>query len=337
MACRRRSTSGLAALLVVGWLTPASVWAQAAPRTPWGQPDLQGVWDFRTITPMERPESLGDQEFLTNEQIADLERGVADRNARLAARPAQRTVVSNSVDRGVDGAPGSYNNFWMDRGTRVIGTRRTSLIVDPPNGRIPPMTAAAERRRAAERQHTRDHPADSWTDRSIYERCILGFNSGPPIEPRAYNNHMQVFQTPGYVVIFNEMVHDARIVPLVPRDPLPGHLRQWMGDSRGRWDGDTLVVETSNLYQQNSFTWRQGATQDTRVVERFSRLDATTLLYEFTVEDPATWTRPWSAEVPMSLSQDQVWEFACHEGNYGMDGILAGHRSDELRATQGSR
>ena len=337
MACRRRSTSGLVAFLVVGWLTPASVWAQAAPRTPWGQPDLQGVWDFRTITPMERPESLGDQEFLTNEQIADLERDVADRNARLAARPAQRTVVSNSVDRGVDGAPGSYNNFWMDRGTRVIGTRRTSLIVDPPNGRIPPMTAAAERRRAAERQHTRDHPADSWTDRSIYERCILGFNSGPPIEPRAYNNHMQVFQTPGYVVIFNEMVHDARIVPLVPRDPLPGHLRQWMGDSRGRWDGDTLVVETSNLYRQNSFTWRQGATQDTHVVERFSRLDETTLLYEFTVEDPATWTRPWSAEVPMSLSQDQVWEFACHEGNYGMDGILAGHRSDELRATQGSR
>ena len=337
MACRRRSTSGLVALLVVGWWAPALVWAQAAPRTPWGQPDLQGVWDFRTITPMERPESLGDQEFLTDEQIADLERGVADRNARLAARPAQRTVVSNSVDRGVDGAPGSYNNFWMDRGTRVIGTRRTSLIVDPPNGRIPPMTAAAERRRAAERQHTRDHPADSWTDRSIYERCILGFNSGPPIEPRAYNNHMQVFQTPGYVVIFNEMVHDARIVPLVPRDPLPGHLRQWMGDSRGRWDGDTLVVETSNLYRQNSFTWRQGATQDTRVVERFSRLDATTLLYEFTVEDPATWTRPWSAEVPMSLSEDQVWEFACHEGNYGMDGILAGHRADELRATQGSR
>lgn len=337
MACRRRSTSGLAALLVVGWLTPVSAWAQAAPRTAWGQPDLQGVWDFRTITPMERPESLGDQEFLTNEQIADLERDVADRNARLAARPAQRTVVSNSVDRGVDGAPGSYNNFWMDRGTRVIGTRRTSLIVDPPNGRIPPLTAAAERRRAAERQHTRDHPADSWTDRSIYERCILGFNSGPPIEPRAYNNHMQVFQTPGYVVIFNEMVHDARIVPLVPRDPLPGHLRQWMGDSRGHWDGDTLVVETSNLYRQNSFTWRQGATQDTHVVERFSRLDETTLLYEFTVEDPATWTRPWSAEVPMSLSQDQVWEFACHEGNYGMDGILAGHRSDELRATQGSR
>ena len=337
MACRRRSTSGLVALLVVGWWAPALVWAQAAPRTPWGQPDLQGVWDFRTITPMERPESLGDQEFLTDEQIADLERGVADRNARLAARPAQRTVVSNSVDRGVDGAPGSYNNFWMDRGTRVIGTRRTSLIVDPPNGRIPPMTAEAERRRAAERQHTRDHPADSWTDRSIYERCILGFNSGPPIEPRAYNNHMQVFQTPGYVVIFNEMVHDARIVPLVPRDPLPGHLRQWMGDSRGRWDGDTLVVETSNLYRQNSFTWRQGATQDTRVVERFSRLDATTLLYEFTVEDPATWTRPWSAEVPMSLSEDQVWEFACHEGNYGMDGILAGHRADEFRSTQGSR
>ena len=330
MSQRRRLSQCAGAVVAVLLFGAIPATAQGpAPRTTWGQPDLQGVWDFRSITPMQRPEDLADKEFLTAEEAAELEQNAADRDVRLWNQGARRTEAGDSV--------GGYNNFWMDRGTRVIGTRRTSLIVDPPNGRIPPMTAAAERRRAAERQHTRDHPADSWTDRSIYERCILGFNSGPPIEPRAYNNHMQVFQTPSYVVIFNEMVHDARIVPLVPRDPLPGHLRQWMGDSRGRWDGDTLVVETSNLYQQNSFTWRQGATQDTHVVERFSRLDETTLLYEFTVEDPATWTRPWSAEVPMSLSQDQVWEFACHEGNYGMDGILAGHRSDELRATQGSR
>ena len=327
------------ATIVAGVTTPSAAQSQTpaagvASRTAWGQPDLQGVWDFRTITPMERPEALADQEFLSAEDVADLEQGIADRDARLAARPAQRTVATNSVDRGVDGAPGSYNQFWMDRGTRVIGTRRTSLVVDPPNGRIPPMTSAGEQRRAAEREYVRDHPADSWADRSIYERCILGFNSGPPIEPRAYNNHMQVFQTPDHVVIFNEMVHDARIVPLVPRDPLPDHLRQWMGDSRGRWEGDTLVIETSNLDRLNSFTWRQGATQDMQLVERFTRVDDGTLLYEFTVEDPATWTRPWSVEVPMTRSSDQVWEFACHEGNYGMDGILSGHRADERAASE---
>ncbi len=327
------------ATIVAGVTTPSAAQSQTpaagvASRTAWGQPDLQGVWDFRTITPMERPEALADQEFLSAEDVADLEQGIADRDARLAARPAQRTVATNSVDRGVDGAPGSYNQFWMDRGTRVIGTRRTSLVVDPPNGRIPPMTSAGEQRRAAEREYVRDHPADSWADRSIYERCILGFNSGPPIEPRAYNNHMQVFQTPDHVVIFNEMVHDARIIPLVPRDPLPDHLRQWMGDSRGRWEGDTLVIETSNLDRLNSFTWRQGATQDMQLVERFTRVDDGTLLYEFTVEDPATWTRPWSVEVPMTRSSDQVWEFACHEGNYGMDGILSGHRADERAASE---
>jgi hypothetical protein len=222
----------------------------------------------------------------------------------------------------------------MDRGTQVIGTRRTSLIVDPPDGRIPPLTEQAQRRAEARRAYQREHPADSWEDRSVYERCILGFNAGPPIEPRAYNNHMQVFQTPDHVVIFNEMVHDSRIISLAPRDHLPDSVRQWMGDSMGRWEGDTLVIETANLYKENSFTGRQGATQDMRLVERFTRADANTLVYEFTVEDPATWTRPWSVEVPMARSAEQVWEFACHEGNYGMDGILAGHRAEE-RATAG--
>ncbi|HIE92853.1 MAG TPA: hypothetical protein EYQ83_08305 [Acidobacteria bacterium] len=330
MRYKERATTGMLSVTIAtvaiagaGLVMPSAAQSQnaaagGAPRTAWGQPDLQGVWDFRTITPMERPEALADQEFLSAEDVADLEQGIADRDARLAARPAQRTVPTNSVDRGVDGAPGSYNQFWMDRG-------------------IPPMTPAGEQRRAAEREYVRDHPADSWADRSIYERCILGFNSGPPIEPRAYNNHMQVFQTRDHVVIFNEMVHDARIIPLAPRDPLPEHLRQWMGDSRGRWEGDTLVIETSNLDRLNSFTWRQGATQDMQLVERFTRVDDGTLLYEFTVEDPATWTRPWSVEVPMARSSDQVWEFACHEGNYGMDGILAGHRADERAAASESR
>ena len=345
---RQAIVSGVAltAMVAVVSLAPVPASAQGrtaaaetstAPRTAWGQPDLQGVWDFRTITPMQRPVSLVGREFLTDEEVANLEQDVADRNARLAARPAQRTTPSDSVDRGIDGAPGSYNNFWMDRGTRVIGTRRTSLIVDPPDGRIPPLTAEGQQRAEARQAYQREHPADSWEDRSIYERCILGFNADPPIEPRAYNNHMQVFQTPDHVVIFNEMVHDARIVPVTPRDPLPNGVRQWMGDSLGRWEGDTLVIETSNLHKENSFTGRQGATQNMRLVERFTRVDADTLLYEFTVEDPATWTRPWSVEVPMARSDDQVWEFACHEGNYGMDGILAGHRADEREAARGPR
>ena len=245
------------AVIAVGWLGRCQRRARPRsrpPRTAWNRPDLQGVWDFRTITPMERPEALGDQAFLSAEDVADLEQDIADRDALLAARPAQRTVATNNVDRGVDGAPGAYNQFWMDRGTRVIGTRRTSLVVDPPNGRIPAMTAAGEQRRAAEREYVRDHPADSWADRSIYERCILGFNSGPPIEPRAYNNHMQVFQTPDHVVIFNEMVHDARIIPARTTEPATPstYVSVWAiraGDGRET----PLVIETSNLDRPELF------------------------------------------------------------------------------------
>ena len=317
-----------AGLAAVVWSGPVPASAQGgaeAPRTPWGAPDLQGVWDFRTITPLQRPEELGEQAFLTEEEAADLEREVVDRNARLWNEAARRTEAGGNV--------GAYNNFWMDRGTRTVGTRRTSLIVDPPNGRIPPLSEAGQRRADARAAYRRDHPADSWEDRSVGERCVLGFNSGPPMEPRAYNNHMQLFQTPGHVVILNEMVHDARVIPL-DGGALPARVTQWMGDSRGRWEGDTLVVDTTNFYNRNSFTERYGATTGMTLVERFTRVDAGTLLYEFTVEDPATWTLPWTVEVPMLLSEDQLWEYACHEGNYGMDGILAGHRAEERDAAQ---
>ena len=317
-----------AGLAAVVWSGPVPASAQGgaeAPRTPWGAPDLQGVWDFRTITPLQRPEELGEQAFLTEEEAADLEREVVDRNARLWNEAARRTEAGGNV--------GAYNNFWMDRGTRTVGTRRTSLIVDPPNGRIPPLSEAGQRRADARAAYRRDHPADSWEDRSVGERCVLGFNSGPPMEPRAYNNHMQLFQTPGHVVILNEMVHDARVIPL-DGGALPARVTQWMGDSRGRWEGDTLVVDTTNFYNRNSFTERYGATAGMTLVERFTRVDARTLLYEFTVEDAATWTLPWTVEVPMLLSEDQLWEYACHEGNYGMDGILAGHRAEERDAAQ---
>ncbi len=307
--------------------TPAA--AQTAPRTAWGQPDLQGVWDFRTITPMQRPEDLADHQFFTEEETANIEQEAADRDARLWEQGAQRTEVGGNV--------GAYNNFWMDRGLKAVGTRRTSLIVDPPDGRIPPLTPEGQRRADARQEYLRAHPADSWLDVNSAVRCITGFNAGPPMEPRAYNNHMQLLQTRDHVIILNEMVHDARIIPLSPHPDFPKGVLQWMGDSRGRWEGDTLVVDTTNLYDKNSFTNRYGATPDMRLVERFTRVDADTLLYEFTVEDPATWTRPWTVEVPMASSEDQLWEFACHEGNYGMEGILAGTRAEEKAAAQGSR
>ena len=320
--CAQGTARVLITVMGIILLAPVAGLAQvASTETAWGRPDLQGVWDFRTITPLERPEDLGDQAFLTAEEAANLEQAAVDRDVRLWSESAQRTEAGGNV--------GAYNNFWMDRGTRTVGTRRTSLIVDPPNGQIPSLSAAGQQRADDREEYRRDHPADSWVDRSVGERCVLGFNSGPPMEPRAYNNHLQLFQTADYVVIYNEMVHDARIIPIEHGEVLPDAVTQWMGQSLGRWEGDTLVVDTTNFYNKNSFTERYGATPNMQLVERFTRVDADTLVYEFTVEDHDTWTVPWTVEVPMARSDDQVWEYACHEGNYGMDGILAGHRAEE--------
>ena len=322
----RMLTMGLAVLAALVLSAPAPALAQTeSPRTPWGAPDLQGVWDFRTITPLQRPEELGDQAFLTEEEAANQEQEVVERNARLWNQAAQRTEAGGNV--------GAYNNFWMDRGTRTVGSRRTSLIVDPPNGRIPPLSAEGQARADTRAEYRAAHPADSWEDRSVGERCVLGFNSGPPMEPRAYNNHMQLFQTADHVVILNEMVHDARIIPLdggslhEGRDPVDGRLARAVG---GRHPGR----RHHELLQQELVHRALRATTAMTLQERFTRIDAETLLYEFTVEDPATWTAPWTVEVPMLYSADQVWEYACHEGNYGMDGILAGHRAEERDAAQ---
>jgi len=219
----------------------------------------------------------------------------------------------------------------MDRGTRVVDTRRTSLIVDPPNGRIPPLTPEGQQRKDATAA-ARQRPARGPEDRSMGERCLLGFNGGPPMEPRAYNNHAQLFQTPGHVVILNEMVNDARVIPLDGRPHVDDRIRQWRGDSRGRWEGDTLVVETTNFYLQTAFSERQGSTPALHLVERFTRRSADILVYEATMTDPATWASPWTFEVPMARSDEPVYEYACHEGNYGMDGIMAGARADEAAA-----
>ena len=224
----------------------------------------------------------------------------------------------------------AYNDAWYDRGTKVVKTLRTSLIVDPPDGRIP-FTDATRKRNAELSQINNSSFADSYTDRSLADRCLVGFNSGPPMVSSTYNNNVQIFQAPGYVVILNEMIHNARIIPTDGRPH--GALRQWSGDSRGRWDGNTLVVDTINFERETSLS---GSSANTHLVERFTRLDADTVKYEFTVTDPTTYTRPWSAMMPLQKTDALLFEYACHEGNYGLRGILAGARAKD-RAEGGSR
>ena len=310
----------LASVPAAGQGATATPDTSTAPRTTWGDPDLQGVWDFRTITPMERPSELAGKEVLTDEEAAEF---------------TQETLRRRDHDRPPrEGSPGTYNQFWWDYGTELTDDNRTSLIVDPPDGRVPPLTPDAQERAGTRSAYRRDHPADSWEDRSVAERCILGFNSGPPMRPSAYNNNVQLFQVPGYVVVLNEMVHDARIVPLDGRPHLAQDVGQWHGDSRGRWEGDTLVVDTRNFTHKTSF---RGSTENLRLVERFTRVDADTLLYEFTVDDHTVFGSPWTAAVPMTKSPVPMYEYACHEGNYGMEGILAGHRADELAAAAAAK
>ena len=300
---------------------------RAVPVMPWGDPDLQGIWDFRTITPMERPAELAGKAVLTAEEAADFE---ARENRRL-----NRDLVDPKVGGAIyppesEGGVVPYNEFWYDRGNALVEDRRTSLIVDPADGRIPPLTPEAAERTAARSAYLRDHPADSWEDRSLGDRCILGFNAGPPMVPSAYNNNVQLLQTPDHVVILNEMVHNARIVPLDGRPH--GAIPQWVGDSRAHWEEATLVVETRGFGDQVGF--RGGATANLHVVERFTLVGPDRLRYEFTLEDPETWTRSWTAVVPMKRTRGPLFEYACHEGNYSMAGILGGARAEERAAAQ---
>ena len=321
--------STLAAVAAAMILGPTLAVAQttAVPPTPWGAPDLQGVWDFRTLTPMERPDELADKQILTAEEAAQFREG---RLAEIFARDDE--VPADIV--------GNYNQFWFDRGTTVVETNRTSLVVDPPDGRLPPLTPAAQERQAAMAEARRgvgghQPTPGGWLDdlgsNGLQVRCILGFNSGPPMTPGGYNNNVQLIQTPEQVVILNEMNHNARIVPLDGRPHLRPALRQWVGDSRGRWDGETLVVETTNFLRETSFM-RGASSPNLHLVERFTRVDADTLLYDVTVDDPATWTKPWTYAVPMKRNPDPIYEYACYEGNYAMETILAGARANEIAA-----
>ena len=224
-----------------------------------------------------------------------------------------------------------YNEFWYERGNAIVGSRRTSLIVDPPDGRIPSLTPQARRRLDALDAEARDEQlgtvrADSAQSRSLVDRCIVGLNAGPPFIPGAYNNRVQIVQAPGHVVFVMEMVHEPRVVPVDGRPHVPPAIRPYVGDSRGRWDGRTLVVNTTNFLRETSF---RGSSASMRLEERFTRTGPDTLLYQFTVEDPATWARPWTVVVPLQRVDELVYEYACHEGNYAMRNILSGVRAQE--------
>ncbi len=330
----------LAALAVVLSVPAAAQPASGVPRLPDGTPDLQGVWDFRTLTPLQRPEDRAEQAELTAEEAAELEAAAAQR-AIEADRPSE--VRTEPLPAGGD--VGAYNNFWFDRGAGVVDDRRTSLIVDPPDGRVPEAQPAADRQGPGPGTATRPVRfrvggigSDGPEDRGIAERCLLGFNTGPPIVPGGYNQNIQIFQTADHVVILHEMVHDSRIVPLDGRAPLPDDLRQWLGSSRGRWEGDTLVVETTNFTANTasfnpSVVQSIGSGETLHLVERFSRLDDDTLLYEYTVDDPASFTRPFTVALPMKRGS-AMFEYACHEGNYGMQNLLSGARAEELAASE---
>ncbi|MCY4024888.1 MAG: hypothetical protein OXH75_01060 [Acidobacteria bacterium] len=292
---------------------------EGAMRTPWGDPDLQGVWDFRTITPLERPAELADQEFLTEEEAAGLESAAVDRSERLA-QPSE--VRTEPLPAG--GSVGAYNDFWFDRGFNVVASRRTSLIIDPPDGRIPALTPAGQQR-AAMRSAARARPAVTWEDRSLFERCVT---RGLPRLPGGYNQNLQILQTPDHVVILYEMMREARVIPLDGRPHLPAAVRLWHGDSRARWEGDTLVVETTNFSPKNDF---RGAGAGLRLIERFTRVDADTIEHQVTISDPTTFTRAWTAAIPLRRTDAPMYEYACHEGNYGMEGIMAGARADDRR------
>jgi hypothetical protein len=288
------------------------------PRVAGGRPDLGGLWAFATVTPLQRPKEFEGREVLSQEEAANLE---------------QRAVRDQFVDRKPPpGNPGAYNRFWIDAGTRVVGTNRTSLIVDPPDGRVPALTPEGKAREQALR--ARADLAAGPEDLTSWDRCIAGFNAGPPIIPSGYNNNILFVQTSDYVVVLTEMVHDARVVPLDGRPGLPSSIRQWRGDSRGRWEGDTLVIETKNFRSEGTGTLPLrglGLTgsENLLLTERFRRLDRDTLEYQFTMNDPTVWTRPWTVSTTMRKTGEQLYEYACHEGNYGLSGILGGARAGE--------
>ncbi len=328
-------------------LTKPKAWAQV-PRTPDGKPDLQGTYNAATLTPIERPDDVKGRLILTEAEARRISGGEA---GRVEARAQNSDPNRAAPVQG--GNVGGYNNFWIDRGQRVVqidGQYRSSLIVDPANGKVPPQIPAAQKRNSAARgtvapssdaaESVVTSAAGAYDNvefRPLGERCILGFGStsGPPTMPNYfYNNLKQIVQTPDAILIQIEMVHDARIVRMNAKH-LPSSIRKWMGDSIGWWEGDTLVIETTNFTNKTRF---RGSSQDLKVTERLTRTDKDTILYQFTIDDPATWAQPWSGEYTWLATDEPMYEYACHEANYAMHGIMKGERLlDAERAKKGSR
>jgi len=329
--------SGLVVLIAVMWLAsmPAagqapsaaartngsSAAAYTAPRTPDGQPDLQGFWTNTTYTPLERPKDVT-KEFYTREEALAIAK-------QAASAESEQTEPGTIPDVHYD-----FTQFGLDRNQGGMALNlRTSMIVDPPDGRIPPMTAEGQKRTAAraEARKRMGGATDAVQNQPLSVRCIIMDRAGPPMLAGAYNNNYQIAQVPGYVMILVEMIHDVRIIPLDGRPHLPQNVRQWMGNYVGRWEGETLVVETTNFTDKTAF---RGSSEHMRLTERFTRVAEDVIRYQFTIDDPATWARPWSAEVPMKKTIGPLFEHACHEGNYGLGNTLAGARAEEKRAAE---
>ena len=321
-------------------LSPLSVFAQAprsertdaagaknwaAPRTPWGEPDLQGTYSNRTITPFERPANVADREFFTQEEVAALEKRAQEQTGDEGRSKGTRGDVERA-----------YNDFWWDRGTKVT-TPRTSLVIDPPDGRVPELTEEAKKRAGDEGKRPAFRGAgangrgtDTWLDRSTFERCITRGMPGA-MSPTAYNNNYRITQSPGYVAIQIEMLGGARVIPTDGRPHLNQSIRQWMGHSVARWEGDTLVVDTSNFTDKVLY---RGAAENLHLIERFTRVAPGQIDYRVTVIDPSTFTKQWTVAIPYLNTGEDMFEYACHEGNYGMEGILSGAREEERAAAE---
>lgn len=287
------------------------------PRTPDGRPDLQGLWANVFATPLERPRNMADKPFFTETEAAAFEKDAAERPTNDSSAVADPVV-------------------WWEKRVKSVSTHRTSLVYDPPDGRIPALTAAAQKRQADTRAYARQHPNDGPEDFGLQSRCILSTAGGPiPMLPAPYNNNYQIVQTPDYVMIAVEMIHDVRIVRITDGKPAlkPGP-KQWLGESVGHWEGDTLVVDTFNFTDQTSF---RGSDSKLHLIERFTRTGAETLLYQFTIDDPTAFTAPWSAEIPLEASEGPMFEFACHEGNAGLLHVLQIARKAEAEKAGGKQ
>ena len=335
MSRRVLAPIGVCGILLTVWLAPTLMTAQApAPtsksaattkwkvsRTPDGQPDLQGFWTNSTYTPLERPKDVN-KEFFTPEELNALVK-------KAAANESEQTEPGTIADVHYD-----FTQFGLDRSQgKLAMSLRTSLIVDPADGRIPPLTEEGKKRAAARAEARRraGGPTDAAENQPLSVQCIIMDRIGPPMLAGAYNNTYQIVQTRGYVMILVEMIHDVRIIPLDGRPQLAKTVRQWTGSYRGRWEGDTLVIETTNFNGKNPF---QGSSENMKLTERFTRTDPNTLRYQFTVDDPSQWTKPWTAEVPWVKTEGPIFEHACHEGNYGLGNILAGARVEDKRAAE---